>query len=799
MQKIYRKKVLSFLFAGSMLATLPFFVHADHTNAHTIEQLQQQITALLAQVTALQEQLSRQSGSSTIPPPTSVICPRFTYNYYLGMNDGETEGQITALQKILAADSDVYPESLITGYYGPLTEQAVQRYQKKYGIVSSGSPETTGYGVVGPATRRRLLRGCQQVSVLPQVISPNGGESWQIGSTRTIEWSSFKPSSYVDIDLLSQDQPCTATTRPCPASITPGFTVALARKAPNTGSFPWSVGANLSGSIIPTGAYVVRVSNSENAGVSDQSDNYFKITPNDGTVNNSPVISGVSGPTALKVGETGTWTVKASDPAGGALSYYVLWGDETPEIAASAYQNKVQTATFTHTYSREGNFTPAFTVTNSAGFSERTSISVNVGGSVTPTITILSPKQGDQWIVGRAYRISWQPFSPSADTSVYLSGGGNAEGYSKYIGSPSIGTNYYIDYAVTNSDLPVKNGNSWKVAVCNGKMQPGGSNCGWSGEIFVVPPSSSITVLSPNGGEIFRKGENNIIKWQGGGSRVDIYLDDVSTNKTIGCIYSKKFALGTPGVIYWDGNFVSSDCQFSGGADTKVLDGRNYKIRIVDADGSSDISDAPFSIASAPDTTPPLISSVIATTDTPNSENINWSTNEVADTEVDYGTTMAYGQSYVSAPLLTIHPSHLINLSPGTLYHYRVKSKDAAGNIAISSDYTFTTLAAYSFPDLVVSDIYSDAGKLSVKVGNVGTAEAPQGIGHLYIWIDDKLVWTYSVSTWSNQEYRLPGGVTIVQPQTLTGSHKIKATIDPNNVVSESNENNNTLEKTVSF
>ena len=44
----------------------------------------------------------------------------------------------------------------ITGYYGSLTTRAVQLFQAKYGIISSGSPFTTGYGFVGPKTRAKL-------------------------------------------------------------------------------------------------------------------------------------------------------------------------------------------------------------------------------------------------------------------------------------------------------------------------------------------------------------------------------------------------------------------------------------------------------------------------------------------------------------------------------------------------------------------------------------------------------------------------------------------------------------------
>ena len=57
---------------------------------------------------------------------------------------------------MLAQDKNIYPEGDITGYYGPATERAIQRFQTQHAIVSSGSPATTGYGSVGPSTRAQL-------------------------------------------------------------------------------------------------------------------------------------------------------------------------------------------------------------------------------------------------------------------------------------------------------------------------------------------------------------------------------------------------------------------------------------------------------------------------------------------------------------------------------------------------------------------------------------------------------------------------------------------------------------------
>lgn len=72
------------------------------------------------------------------------------------MSPGDSGAQVTALQHFLAADDSVYPEGLITGYYGSLTTAAVQRYQCKEGVVCQGDVATTGYGRVGPATLAKI-------------------------------------------------------------------------------------------------------------------------------------------------------------------------------------------------------------------------------------------------------------------------------------------------------------------------------------------------------------------------------------------------------------------------------------------------------------------------------------------------------------------------------------------------------------------------------------------------------------------------------------------------------------------
>ncbi len=88
----------------------------------------------------------------TPPKPT----PPFT----IALSRGLIHDQVGLLQLCLTADPAIYPEGLVTHFFGPLTEKAVQRFQAKYAIVSAGTPATTGFGRVGPLTRAKLNAVC---------------------------------------------------------------------------------------------------------------------------------------------------------------------------------------------------------------------------------------------------------------------------------------------------------------------------------------------------------------------------------------------------------------------------------------------------------------------------------------------------------------------------------------------------------------------------------------------------------------------------------------------------------------
>ncbi|MDD5433187.1 MAG: fibronectin type III domain-containing protein [Candidatus Pacebacteria bacterium] len=77
---------------------------------------------------------------------------------------------------------------------------------------------------------------------------------------------------------------------------------------------------------------------------------------------------------------------------------------------------------------------------------------------------------------------------------------------------------------------------------------------------------------------------------------------------------------------------------------------------------------------------------------------ITWSTNEASLSWVLYGTTNSYGQESLGTTYISSHSVTLTNLNASTTYYYQIKTKDSAGNIGYSSEYSFTTLVSGNLP-----------------------------------------------------------------------------------------------------
>lgn len=114
-----------------------------------------------------------------------------------------------------------------------------------------------------------------------------------------------------------------------------------------------------------------------------------------------------------------------------------------------------------------------------------------------------------------------------------------------------------------------------------------------------------------------------------------------------------------------------------------------------DAFGNGPAYSDPFTFSTRPsaDVTAPVIyagPAVVARTH--DSAVIEWRTDELADSMVEYGQDNTYGLELFSDRLSFVHRAMLTNLEPNTTYHFQVSSSDASGNGPTRSrDLSFTT------------------------------------------------------------------------------------------------------------
>ena len=135
--KLQDSEIHSFNWKISTVSEVPQDYNSSNVDEEKIQELLEMIEILKQKIAILVKQLAEiESGSA-------LYCPTFNRDLYFGMRDNSN---VKCLQQFLKSKgSEIYPEGLVTGYFGPLTKLAVQRYQQSQGII------TTGY--FGPLTR----------------------------------------------------------------------------------------------------------------------------------------------------------------------------------------------------------------------------------------------------------------------------------------------------------------------------------------------------------------------------------------------------------------------------------------------------------------------------------------------------------------------------------------------------------------------------------------------------------------------------------------------------------------------
>jgi len=150
---IIAMSVLSVSFTATILARTDKKIDISSLE-ELINKLQKQIEELITKIGALrQARLEVKQIAKEIKKTLQL-----SQQLRLGMVNKD----VKLLQEILATDPEIYPEGLITEYYGPLTTKAVKRFQKKVGLEQVDQ--------VGPKTLSRIN----------EILAEGAGESGQV-------------------------------------------------------------------------------------------------------------------------------------------------------------------------------------------------------------------------------------------------------------------------------------------------------------------------------------------------------------------------------------------------------------------------------------------------------------------------------------------------------------------------------------------------------------------------------------------------------------------------------------------
>lgn len=123
--KTLQKSAIALMFAAVVFAPV--------ANAHaaTVDEMLAQIQTLMTQIQELQKQLG------TVKAQVKTLIKE-------NLQQGMTDADIAKVQELLATDPTIYPEGKKTGYFGPLTREALKRFQAKHELPVTGAidPET---------------------------------------------------------------------------------------------------------------------------------------------------------------------------------------------------------------------------------------------------------------------------------------------------------------------------------------------------------------------------------------------------------------------------------------------------------------------------------------------------------------------------------------------------------------------------------------------------------------------------------------------------------------------------------
>ena len=302
------------------------------------------------------------------------------------------------------------------------------------------------------------------------ITSPNGGETWMTGTVQPITWTSKNTSGTVMIQL----------------SRNAGSNwEAIKKDAPDTGQFDWMV------SIPPSDECIIRVRDVTGT-ASDISDAVFTIkgtpkltvtAPNGGerwdvgSVQKirwySEFVSGTIDITLSRDNGT-SWETLVADTTNNGSYDWLISSPETNEalVRVSAVDGSAADTS-----------DAAFTII------------------IPPSITVTSPNGGEVWRIGESETITWESVKINGDVKIEISRDGGQTWSSITDATPNSGS---LAWTVMG---PPSNRALIKLSSADGSISD------TSDEQFAIERQPQISINSPNGGEEWTIGTQQLISW----------------------------------------------------------------------------------------------------------------------------------------------------------------------------------------------------------------------------------------------------------------------------------------------
>jgi len=548
------------------------------------------------------------------------------------------------------------------------------------------------------------------------VTAPNGGETWTVGTTQTVTWTSQGSVGNVNIDLSTNGGTNWTT---------------LVSNTGNDGSEAITVPNT------PSSTCRIRVQEPDGS-PSDTSDNNFTIS----VVTPAITVTAPNGGETWTAGTTQTVTWTSSGTVGSLnIDLSTNGGTNWTTLVSNTANDGSEAITVPNTPStqcrirvQEPDGSPSDTSNN------------NFTIAPAPAITVTAPNGGETWTVGTTQTVTWTSQGSVGNVNIDLSTDG--------------GTNWTNLVSNTANDgseaIPVPNTPSTQ---CRIRVQePDGSPTDTSDSNFTItaPPQPTITVTSPNGGETWTAGTTQTVAWTSQGSVGNANID-----------------LSTDGGTNWTTLVSNTANDGSEAIPVPNTPSTQCRIRVQEPDGSpTDTSDSNFTISAPPSITVTAPNGgetwIVGTTQT-----VTWTSQGITGTiNIDLSTDGGSTWQNLAAGI-TDDGSEAVTVPDVPSTTCRIKVSEADGTPSDTSDADFSIIPPEQ-PIITVSVTTLDFGKLDpgakktmkFNITNTGT-------GTLTGSITSSKTWAKVSPTSFNISASNSATINVTVDNTSTGLNKI--------------------------